>query len=155
MQRLTLVGAGKVDDGGGAAPQRRPGAAGKVIRRGGVAHVQIEMGVGIDEAGKQQHPGHVHHLCADGGNIAADIEDLLALHQDIGPAGALAGDHGTALEQQSHHKTSSFVLISVGIIPLFPAAHNIKKDRISCLAGGIIKHKKRKAQWAFLFFEFN
>ena len=119
MQRLALVGAGKVDDGGGAAPQRRPGAAGKVIRRGGVAHVQIEMGVGIDKAGKQQHPGHVHHLCADGGNIAADIEDLLALHQDIGPAGALAGDHGTALEQQSHHKTSSFVLISVGIIPLF------------------------------------
>ena len=119
VERLPLVGAGEVDDGGGATPQRRPGAAGKVIRRGGVAHVQIEMGVGIDKAGKQQHPGHVHHLCADGGNIAADIEDLLALHQDIGPAGALAGDHGTALEQQSHHKTSSFVLISVGIIPLF------------------------------------
>ena len=59
--------------------------------------------------------------------------ELCGMHKklNIGPAGALAGDHGTALEQQSHHKTSSFVLISVGIIPLFAAAHNIKSRQIT------------------------
>ena len=38
----------------------------EIVRRGGVAHVQIEMGVGVDEPRKQQHPGHVHHLRPDG-----------------------------------------------------------------------------------------
>ena len=110
MERIALIGAGKVDDGGGAAPQRRTGAGGEIVRRGGVAHVQIKMGVGVDKAGEQQHTGHVHHLHVDGGNVAADIHDLLALDQNVGAARTFARHHGAALEQQSHHKTSSYVV---------------------------------------------
>ena len=108
VERLALVGAGKVNDGGGAAVERGAGAAGEIIRRGGVAHVQIKVGVRVDKAGEQQHPGHIHYLRTDGRDVAADVQYLLALHQNIRPAGPLAGDNGTALEQQSHHKTSSF-----------------------------------------------
>ena len=103
-----MIRAGEVDDRSSAAPQGRPGAGAEIIRRGGVAHVQIKVGVRVDKAGEQQHPGHIHHLRTDGRNVAADVQYLLALHQNIRPAGPLAGDNGTALEQQSHHKTSSF-----------------------------------------------
>ena len=113
VERLALVGAGKVNDGGGAAVERGAGAAGEIIRRGGVAHVQIKVGVRVDKAGEQQHPGHIHHLRTDGRNVAADVQYLLALHQNIRPAGPLAGDNGTALEQQSHHKTSSFAYFTI------------------------------------------
>ena len=114
-----MIRAGEVDDHRRAAVDGAARAGVKVVGGRGVADVEVKMRMRVDKAGEQQHPGHVHHLRADGGNIAADIEDLLALHQNIRPAGPLAGDNGTALEQQSHHKTSSFVLISVGIIPLF------------------------------------
>ena len=55
MERLALVGAGEVHHRGSTAPQRRPGSGGEIVRRGGVAHVQIKMGVGVDEAGADDY----------------------------------------------------------------------------------------------------
>ena len=98
VERLTLVGAGEIHDGGGAAPQRRPGAGGKIVRRGGVAHIQIKMGVGVDKAGHQQHTGGVHDLRVVHMDLPRHPPDLLAVHQHIRPPRALAGHHRAVLE---------------------------------------------------------
>ena len=56
VEGLSLVGAGKVDNGGGTAPQRRPAAGVKVIGGGGAGHIQVKMGMSINEAGKSRQP---------------------------------------------------------------------------------------------------
>ena len=101
-QGFPLVGAGKVNDQGGAAPQRRSGARGKVIGRGGIADIQVKMGVGVDEAGEQQLSRHIHHLCLRAGQILPQLDDGLAVHQHIHGRSAGAGNHPAALEQQFH-----------------------------------------------------
>ena len=98
VERLALVGAGEIHHRGGAAPQRRPGAGGEVVRRGGIAHIQIKMGVGVDEAGHQQHAGGVHHLRIVHMDVAGHTPDLLAVHQHIRPPRALTGHHRAVLE---------------------------------------------------------
>ena len=102
VQALPLVGAGEVHHGGGAAPQGRPGAGGEIVGSGGIAHVQIKMGVGVDEAGHQQHPGDVDDLVGLAGDIAAHLHDLFTLHQNIGTACPSAGDNGAASKQILH-----------------------------------------------------
>ena len=98
MERLALVGAGEVHHRGSTAPQRRPGSGGEIVRRGGVAHVQIKMGVGVDEAGHQQHAGGVHHLRVVHMDITGHPLDPLAVHQHVRPPRAPAGHHGAVLE---------------------------------------------------------
>ena len=102
VQALPLVGAGEVHHGGGAAPQGRPGAGGEIVGSGGIAHVQIKMGMGVDEAGHQQHPGDVDDLVGLAGDIAAHLQDLFTLHQNIGTACPSAGDNGAASKQILH-----------------------------------------------------
>ena len=101
MQALALVGAGKVDDGGGAAPERGAAAGVKVVGGGGAGHVQVKMGVGVDKAGEQQAAGHVDHLVG-AADPASHLEDLLPLQQHVRPLHAAAGDHAAALEQSFH-----------------------------------------------------
>ena len=108
VERLALVGAGKVNDGGGAAVERGAGAAGEIIRRGGVAHVQIKVGVRVDEAGgtaaSRTHPPPAHRWPECRGRRPVSSRPP----PEYPPGRALAGDNRYALEQQSHHKTSSF-----------------------------------------------
>ena len=105
VQGLALVGAGEVNDRGGAAPKGCPGAGIEVIRRGGVCHVQVKVGVGVDKTGEEEAAGHVHHLVRRLGT-PAHPGDLLAVQQQVGPPLPGAGDDGPALEQCCHQKTS-------------------------------------------------
>ena len=56
------------------------------------------MGVRVDKAREEEHSGAVDGLCRRAGDIRGDLQDLLALHQYIGPLGAAAGDDGAAFE---------------------------------------------------------
>ena len=106
VQGLPLVGAGKVDDRGGAAPEGRPGAGIEVIRRGGVRHIQVKVGVGVDKAGEEEAAGHVHRpvRCLE---VPPDLQDLLAIHQHVHAPLAGPGDHRAALQQSLHKNASS------------------------------------------------
>ena len=104
VEGLALVGTGEVDDGGGAAPQRRAAAGIKIVGGGGAGHIQVKVGVGVNEAGEQQTAGHVLHRVGGVGETAADPEDLLPVHQHVSPLHTAAGDHGAAFEQ-CFHKT--------------------------------------------------
>lgn len=53
LKAFTLIGTGKVNDGGGAAPQRRTAAESKIIRRSGAADVQLKVGMCVNKAGEQ------------------------------------------------------------------------------------------------------
>ena len=106
VERLALVGAGEVHHRGGAAPQRCPGAGGEIVRRGGIAHVQIEVGMGVDESGQQQHACGVHHLRIVHMDVTGHPLYLLAVR----PPRALAGHHGAVLEQNSHLRALLFLL---------------------------------------------
>ena len=95
---LPLIGAGEVDDGGGAAAKGGAGAGVEIIGGGGVAHIQIEMGMGIDEAGQQQLSAAIHHLVGALLNFGCDADNLLAVTQHIGAEGGAAADHRAATE---------------------------------------------------------
>ena len=95
---LALVGTGEVDDGGGAAAKGGAGAGVKIIGGGGVAHIQIEMGMGVDEARQQQLPAAIHHLVGALLNLGCDADDFLAVAQHIGAEGGAAADHRAATE---------------------------------------------------------
>ena len=103
-QRLALVGAGKVDDGGGAAPESGAAAALEIVGGGGVAHVQIEVGVGVDEPRQQQLAGHVHHLRVGRVDMGRHGHDLLAVHQHVGCHNGAAADHAAAGKESFHRK---------------------------------------------------
>ena len=105
VERFALVGAGKIHNGGSAAPDGRLGAAVKVISGGGVAHVQIKVGVGIDKPGHEQLAGDINGPGQRVGEIAAHLENFLIFHQHVGPAGAPAGDYGAVFEQIFHSST--------------------------------------------------
>ena len=62
-ERLALVGTRKVNDHRRTAADRAAGAGGKIVRRCGIADVEIKMRVRIDEARKQELARHVHDLC--------------------------------------------------------------------------------------------
>ena len=104
LQALPLVGAGEVDDGGGAALQSRTAAGGEIVRRGGVADVQIKVGVGVNKAGEQETALHIHRPVCRSEDQTAHLPDLFTLHQHVSPLGPPAGDDGTALEQRTHIK---------------------------------------------------
>ena len=97
LQALALVGAGEVNDHGGAAQQRGAAAGFKVVRRGGIAHVEIKMGMCVDKAGKQQHPAAVHAPGVRRRQLRADAGNLLSVDQQICRERAAACDNGAAL----------------------------------------------------------
>ena len=104
LQRFPLVGAGEVDDGGGAATQRRTAAAFKIVGSGGIAHVQVKVGMGVDEAGQQQLAGHIYPFRVRGVDTGRDGDDLLAVHQYIGHRNSAAADHAAAGKESFHQK---------------------------------------------------
>ena len=114
---FALVGAGKVDDRGGAAPDGSPGAGLEVVGGGGVGHVQVEVGVGVEKAGEEQLPGDVHHRGVGAGEGGRDGGDQLVLHQHVHAVYPRSGDHVAALEEQ-FHGDGSFLLDSP-IVPHF------------------------------------
>ena len=104
LQAFPLVGAGEVDDGGGAALQGRTAAGGEIVRRGGVADVQVKVGVGVDKAGEQETALHIHRPVCRREDEAAHLLHLFALDKNIGSFRPAAGDDGAALEQRTHIK---------------------------------------------------
>ena len=98
----------KIHHRGGAAPQRRPAAGEEIVRRCGAAHVQVEMGMGVDEARQQQLPLHVDDRGLRRGDAAGHPEDLLVLHQHVRPAGAPSGHHCAPAKQIFHGKCPPF-----------------------------------------------
>ena len=70
----------------------------EVVGGGGVADVEVEVRVGVDETREEQLAGHVDDGCAVRGQVFADGEDLFALDQHVGRAGSSGGDDGAAFE---------------------------------------------------------
>ena len=105
---LALVGAGEVHDGGGAAPDGGLGAAVEVVDGGGVAHIQVKVGVGVDKAGQEKLPGYIRHPGQGVPEAAAHLQNLLVLHQHIRPAGAPSGHHCAPAKQIFHGKCPPF-----------------------------------------------
>ncbi len=101
-QGLPLVGAGEVDDGGGASPERRPASRGEAVGGDGARHLQVEMGVGVDEAGEEDAARHVDDPVRLRPEPPAQGDHLLPLHQQVRPPDALAGNYAAALEQCAH-----------------------------------------------------
>ena len=102
LKTLPLVGAGEINDGGGAAVNRRPAASLKVVGSRGVAHVQIKVGVCVNEAREQKLTGDVYGPIRLARQAPPNFNNFLAFDQDVGPAASGAGDHGSALEQCFH-----------------------------------------------------
>ena len=98
VQGLPLIGAGEVDDGGGAALESRTAAGVEVVCGGGARHVQIEVGMTIDKTGEQKTALHIHDPVRLRLQLAAHGDHLFVFHQKIGPLGAAAGHHAAALE---------------------------------------------------------
>ena len=101
-QGLPLVGAGEIDDGGGAPPKGGPAAGGEAVGGDGAGDLQVEVGVGVDKAGKEDAAGHVDDPVGAVLESPAQGEDLFALHQQVGPVDALAGGDAAAFEQCAH-----------------------------------------------------
>ena len=59
------------------------------------------MGVGVDKAGEEQAACDIVNRVGVV-EIPSDLHDLFILQQYIGPAGAAAGDNGSAFEQCPH-----------------------------------------------------
>ena len=97
-QRLTLVGAGKVDDHGRAAADGAARARFKIVGRGGVADVEIKMRVGVDKAREEQLAADVHDGGPVRGQMFADLDDGFPVDQKIGDTGTGCGDDGAAFE---------------------------------------------------------
>ena len=107
VQGLALVGAGEVDDRSSAAPQGRPGAGAEIIRRGGVRHIQVKVGVGVDKAGEEHAARHVDDLALRGelGRDVAKHFDLFPVDEHVGAAAAAAADDIAASKQCFHGRT--------------------------------------------------
>ena len=101
-QGLPLIGAGEVDDGGGAPPEGRPASRGEAVGGDGACHLQVEVGVGVDEAGEEDAALHVDDPVGLGLEPPAQRGHLLPLHQQVRPPDALARGHAAAFEQCAH-----------------------------------------------------
>ena len=101
-QRLPLVRGGEVDHRGGAPPEGRPAAGGKVVGGDGAPYLQIKMGVAVDEAGEEQLPRAVHHPPLPGAQIRPHGGDLLPLQQYVQALRAPSRDHVPAPQQNAH-----------------------------------------------------
>ena len=102
-QRAAPLRLGKVQHGGGAPRQSGPGAGEPVVRRlVGQALVHLEVGVGVDQAGKHQLPGGVQHPAVPRGQGGAELDDLVPVHPQIGPLRAVRQDQDAVLNQNRH-----------------------------------------------------
>ena len=95
---FALVGAGEVNDGSGTAPESGAASGGEAVGGDGAGDLQVKVGVGVDEAGKEDAAGDVHHPVGLLLESPSDGGDFFVPHQDIGPPDALSGGHGAAFE---------------------------------------------------------
>ncbi len=105
-QGLPLVGAGEVNDGGGSPPEGRPASRGEAVGGDGARHLQVEVGVGVDEAGEKDAASHVDDPVRLRLEPPAQGDHLLPLHQQVRPTDALAGDNAAALKECAHRYPS-------------------------------------------------
>ena len=128
-QTLALVGAGEIHNGGGTAPQSAATAGVEIIGRGGVAHIQIKMGVAVDKAGKQQHSRDICNLLGHIVEVQSHGGHLFAVNEHIGPDRAAAAHHQTAFEQVFHTVRSLlFWLSSLYHVPPQNGTHGLCKN---------------------------
>ena len=106
LQRLALVRAGEIDDHRRAAAQGAARAGVEVVGGRGIADVEVEVRMCVDEAGEEQLALHRDNcgLCVC--EILTDADDLLVLDQQIGDLRTGGGNDRSALEQQFHRFSS-------------------------------------------------
>ena len=102
-----ILGA-EIHDGGGSAPDGRPCAGLKVVRRHRARHVQVKMGVGVDKTRKQQAAGHVHNLRVPVRQTpdllpGSHRGDFLSLYEHVRGNAPAPGHHRAALQQFTIH----------------------------------------------------
>ena len=101
LQRFALVRAGKVDDHGRAAAQRRT-AAGIEI------DIKVKMRVCIDKAGEEQLARNVDDLGIRAGQSRCNGDDFLALDENVCVLTAGGVDDGAAAENFFHTRQLLF-----------------------------------------------
>ena len=113
MPRLERAGKGaplvlrrEVDDRRRAAADRRPRAGGEIVRRRGDAVIHVEMGVRVDEAGKDEAARRVVGFAPVGGQARPDGGDLSIPHEDVRREGVFGRHHPAVLNEQCHMKAS-------------------------------------------------
>ena len=119
LHPLPVLLYGEVDDGGGAAPGRSPGAGLEGVRCERPTEGQLHVGVNIDAAGDDVLPLRVEDLLSTRGEIGAeggvsgchDRGNRLAVDEDIGLVATGRRDDGAVLDQDRHGSSSSLTLL--------------------------------------------
>ena len=120
LQRFALVRAGEVNDHGRAAAQRGASAGIKIVGRRGVAHVEVKVGMRVDETGEEQLAADIDKLGLGTGQRSADFYDLLAVDKEIGCLTAVRVYDGAALEKLFHKESQL-------LFPIYPAAPHMHR----------------------------
>ena len=100
LQAATLVLSGEIQDGGGAPGYGCRRAGLEAVGGDGAGHGHLQMGVGVDEAGKDQAAGGVHHPVAR--ELRGDAAYLLPLYEYVGNLQPSGGDEGAAFYHGTH-----------------------------------------------------
>ena len=93
---------GKVQHGGGTAHQGGLGAGDKIVRRDGAAHLQIEMGMRVDEPGEHIAARSVNDPVAGGVYGAPHLDDLSPIRQQIAPFHPVLKNKRSVFDQYPH-----------------------------------------------------
>ena len=102
QQRAVLAGQDEINQHGGPAGRRRPGAGLEGLGGGRAHERHFQMRVRVDPAGDDIGLRGIDDLVA--GQVLADGGDLLAFDQDIGLPGPVRGEDGAALDDFAHSR---------------------------------------------------
>jgi len=104
----------EIDDRSGAADRGGARAGFEIVARSGAAERHVEMGVGVNAAGKQEHARSVERFVScSGQNTGAYFLDGFAFDEDVGLPGLASGDHRPVLDEKPHQ--SQFLPVMGGV----------------------------------------
>ena len=104
LQRIVLAGrAAHLDERSSAANERGLARRGVRVFRKGCHKGQVDVNMGVDEAGKDQLPGCIDHLGPRrNGEAGPDGADGFILDEDVAAHATLRRHNLSALDQHSH-----------------------------------------------------
>ena len=78
------------------------GAGNEIVRRDGAAHLQVEVGMGIDEPGEHETAGAVDHLVRRSIDIPAHLDDPLPLREQVSLFHSILKNQRSVFNQNPH-----------------------------------------------------
>jgi hypothetical protein len=102
-ERLAGLRGREVDDRGRAAERGGTGARLEVVGRGDLSGSHIEVGVGVDPAGKDETARGVEHRVRGQAQALADEGDLPPVHVEVGLVAVRRRDDAPVTDQGGRH----------------------------------------------------